>query len=162
MDGSTLIAGIAVGISVVTFAISLWRGQRAEARARKPVLVFVDDPDAGCWVLWNVGNGPALNVLTAQRRDGQWFDPVKLPPLGRDSTFPLQWLGRVNDTGLGATYFDFEGSAYTTTLGDEVTKTYDGQRLPTWPDMEIARYWEAPLYDNSLPTRHPIQSDFSA
>lgn len=162
MDESTLIAGIAVGISIVTFIISLWRGQRAEARARKPVLVFVDDPDIGCWVLRNVGNGPALNVLVAQRRNGQWFNPVKLPPLARDATFPLGWLGRVNDTGLGATFFDFEGSAYTSTLGEEVVKTYAGQRLPIWPDSDVERHWQATPYDHTTPPRHPIPSDFSA
>ena len=162
MDESTLLAGVAIGISIVTFGISLWRGQRAEARARKPVLVFVDDPDEAGWVLKNVGNGPALNVLTAQRKGGQWFNPVKLPPLAKDATFRLGWLGRVNDTGLGATYFDFEGSAYTTTVGDEVVKTYSGQRLPTWPDAEITRYWQVSSYDELQPPRSPRPSDFAA
>lgn len=162
MDASTLLAGLAIGISVITFVVGSWRGQQAEARARKPVLVFVDDPGETCWVLRNVGNGPALNVLTAQRKGGQWFNPVKVPPLGKGATFALTWLGRANDTGLGATYFDFEGSAYTTTLGDEVIRTYTGQRLPSWPDGEIERYWHARPYHPSMPPRSPRPSDFKA
>jgi hypothetical protein len=111
-------------------------------RARKPVLVFVDDPEQGCWVLRNVGNGPALNVLVALRHGGRWFNPVLVPPFGKDSSFPLRWLGRINTAGLGATYSDFEDRRYTSTLGGERSRAYAGDRLPRWKDAEIRRYWE--------------------
>lgn len=162
MDASDVIAGVAIAISAITFVITSWRAQRAEARARKPVLVFVDVPEQECWVLRNVGNGPALNIVCAQRRDGQWFNPVRLPPLGNDASFPMPWLGRTSDTGLGSTYSDFEGSAYTTTIGNEIVRTHHGARLPHWPETEITRYWEAEPYHPSAPMRRPIRSDFRA
>lgn len=141
IDWRTLISAVALIISVATFVVSFLTGQRAEIRGRKPVLVFVDDPAEGSWVLRNVGNGPALNIVVAQRMDGSWFNPVKVPPLGHETSFKLAWLGRTNDTGLGTTYVDFEGHAYTSTLGDEISRTFEGHRLPEWADDEVERYW---------------------
>jgi hypothetical protein len=137
-----IISAISVSIALFSFVLNLRLNQRAAIRARKPVLVFVDEPSEGCWVIRNVGNGPALNVLVAQRADGRWFNPVFIPPFGKDGQFPLKWLGRVNVTGLGATYSDFEDRRYTSTLGGERSHTYDGARLPSWDDGEIRRYWE--------------------
>jgi hypothetical protein len=83
---ATLIAVVSVAIATLSFIVNFWVGQRAAARARKPVLVFVDDPERGCWVLQNVGNGPALNVLVAhQGKDGKWFNPVFAPPLAKEA-----------------------------------------------------------------------------
>jgi hypothetical protein len=98
----------------------------------------------------------------AQRKSGQWFNPVKLPPLGKEGTVPLEWLGRVNDTGLGVTYVDFEGAAYTTTVGEELVRTHDGRRLPEWPEPDVARYWAVSPYDRTDPPRHPVDSNFIA
>lgn len=102
MGTALFISVVSVGIAFASFVVNFVLNQRAAVRARKPVLVFVDDPEEGCWVLRNVGNGPSLNVLIAQRAEGRWFNPVRVPPLGRDSSFPLRWLGRVSNTGLGA------------------------------------------------------------
>jgi hypothetical protein len=142
MSEATVIAIVSVAIAGTSFLVNFWIGHRAAVRARKPVLVFVDDPQRGCWVLQNVGNGPALNVLVAQRESGQWFNPVLTPPLSKDSAVPLTWLGRVNVTGLGATYSDFEDRRYTSTLGGERSRTYEGNRLPEWPDGDIRRHWK--------------------
>jgi hypothetical protein len=133
-----------------------------DPRAPKPVLVFVDEPEQGCWVLRNVGSGPALNIVVAQRQDGEWFNPVKVPPLVSGASYKLSWLGRVNDTGLGTTYADAEGLAFTSTLGDEIVHTYDGNRLPEWPDDEIERYWSAPEHVGSVPKWAARESDFRA
>jgi hypothetical protein len=67
-----------------------------------------------------------------------------VPPLGKDSVVLLTWLGRINTAGLGATYSDFEDRRYTSTLGGERSRTYEGNRLPDWSDSddEIRRYWE--------------------
>jgi hypothetical protein len=95
------------------------------------VLVFVDDREELCWVLRNVGNGPALNVVVAQReQEYGWFNPVRVPPLAKDGSFPIRWLGRWNDGGLGATYADFEDRRYTSTLGGEISYIYEGDLLP--------------------------------
>jgi hypothetical protein len=98
--------------------------------------------------LQNVGNGPALNVLVAQRQKGQWFNPVIVPPLSTETSNPLTWLGRTNVTGLGVTYADFEDKRYTSTLGGERSRAYEGNRLPSWDDQEIRRHWEL---DSVLP-----------
>ena len=140
MSAATVIAIVSVAIAGTSFVVNFLIGQRAAVRARKPVLVFVDDPEHQCWVLRNVGNGPALNVLVAQRQSGQWFNPVLAPPLSKDSAVPLAWLGRVNTTGLGATYSDFEDRRYTSTLGGEHSRAYEGSRLPEWPDGDVRRY----------------------
>ena len=144
METATVIAITSLALAATSFLVSLWLAHRAAIRVRKPVLVFVDDPDRGCWVLQNVGNGPALNVLVAQRQAGLWFNPVRAPPLAKDAAFSLGWLGRVTTTGLGATYSDFEDRRYTSTLGGERSRTYDGCLLPDWDDEdhEIRRYWE--------------------
>jgi hypothetical protein len=107
MNAALLISTVSVTIALASFVVNLWLNQRAAVRGRKPVLVFVDDPKEGCWTLRNVGNGPALNVLVAQRNKGTWFNPVLVPPFGRDSSFPLTWLGRTNSDGVGVSYTDF-------------------------------------------------------
>lgn len=162
MSVATIIAISSLALAATSFAVNFWIAHRGAVRARKPVLVFVDDPERQCWVLQNVGNGPALNVLVAQRHSGQWFNPVLTPPLAKDSIFPLTWLGRVNTTGLGATYSDFEDRRYTSTLGGERSRTYDQGRLPGWRDEEIRRYWEL-RRDEGVATRWAERSSgFSA
>jgi hypothetical protein len=142
MGAATAIAIVSISIALASFVVNYRLTQRAAVRARKPVLVFVDDPSEDTWVLRNVGNGPALNVLVAQREGGRWFNPVLVPPVGTDSSFPLRWLGRANTSGLGATYADFEDRGYTSTLGGERSHTYERNRLPHWDDTEVRRYWE--------------------
>jgi hypothetical protein len=126
-----------------SIAAQLRSAERTEILTRKPVLAFIDDPDGGAWELRNVGRGPALNVLVAQRdpQEGTWTNPVLAPPLDAGRTFRLAWLGRVNETGLGVVYTDSEGQEYTSTLGGERMRTYDGNRLPVWSDDEKQRYW---------------------
>jgi hypothetical protein len=58
VTAATVIAAISIVIAAVSFVVNRWIGQRAAARARKAVLVFVDDPDRECWVLQNVGRAP--------------------------------------------------------------------------------------------------------
>jgi hypothetical protein len=142
VSAALFISAVSVALAFASLLVNFVLNYRAAVRARKPVLVFIDDPSEGCWLLRNVGNGPALNVVVAQRARGSWFNPVRVPPFAKDSTFPLQWLGRTNDTGLGASYADFEGRRYTSTLGGETSRAYDGERLPRWEDADIRRYWQ--------------------
>ena len=113
---------------------------------RKPVLVFEYDGDSG-WILRNVGAGPALNVVVAQKRvGGEWFNPVRVPPLSKDGKFILQWRNHVDTTGLGAIYTDTEQLAYTSTCGNDLSKTFDGTLFGPWPEPMIGRHWNQPLY----------------
>jgi hypothetical protein len=79
--------------------------------------------------------------LRSAIRRGRLDEHVIAPPLEAGQTFELAWLDRVNNTGLGVAYSDFEGHEYTSTLGGERMRTYEGNLLPTWPDGEKQRYW---------------------
>jgi hypothetical protein len=70
---SAALSSTALLVSVVTFALNYLHSRKSAVRARKPVLVFEYDGDVG-WVLRNVGAGPALNIVVAQKRvAGEWF-----------------------------------------------------------------------------------------
>lgn len=146
-DPRTLLAVLAIAVSVMTFGISFWFTWRSVIAAKRPVLVFVYEGGVG-WVLRNIGSGPALNVVVAQKRvGGEWFNPVRVPPLAKDREFIPRWLGHVNTTGLGATYTDFEGRPYTSTCGNDLSRTFRRARFGPWPDEKIGRHWSQPVYD---------------
>ncbi len=98
----------AIVLSAVTFGLSYRAGQIANRRSRIPVLVFVYDRQRG-WLLHNVGNGPALNIMVAARKtheqpESEWQPPTRVPPIARDDEFELRWLARSNVAVLAATY----------------------------------------------------------
>jgi hypothetical protein len=106
MNETTLAVGALV-VSVASFVISFLAARATERRARMPVLVFVYTFEKG-WKIRNVGNGPALDVVVAQKEvGGDWFEPRRVPPMGRDHELVLEWIGHDNEHGLGATYSDF-------------------------------------------------------
>jgi hypothetical protein len=161
VSAAVFISAVSVVVAFSSLVVNFVLNHRAAVRARKPVLVFIDDPEEGSWVLRNVGNGPALNVLVAQRARGRWLNPVRVPPFGKDSIFVLTWLGRTNVTGLGASYDDFEGRRYTSTLGGETSRAYDGDRLPRWEDAEIRRYWQLSDVPDAFRVWSDKESDFA-
>lgn len=64
------------------------------------------------WLLHNVGNGPALNIMVAARKtheqpESEWQAPTRVPPIARDAEFELKWLAHSNVAVLAATYQDF-------------------------------------------------------
>lgn len=140
------LSSTALLVSVVTFALNYRHSRRNAILARKPVLVFEYDGESG-WILRNVGVGPALNVVVAQKRvGGEWFNPVRVPPLSKDGKFILQWLNHVNTTGLGATYTDTEQLFYTSTCGNDLSETFSGAQFGPWPESRLGRHWNQPLY----------------
>jgi hypothetical protein len=150
-----IIAIIALTISLATFALSYRSAFVTAIRSRKPVLIFEYDGEQG-WYLRNIGGGPALNAIVAQIRrvnpnspEGHWFNPVRIPPIAKDGSFLLKWLGHVNNTGLGATYSDSENFAYTSTCGNDLSRTYKGTRFGGWREDEIGRHWSQPSYKDS-------------
>lgn len=142
---SAIFSCAALIVSIITFALNYQNARRSSVLARKPVLVFEYQGDFG-WALRNVGSGPALNVVVAQRLNGQWFNPVRIPPLSKEGTFILRWLGHVNTTGLGATYTDTEDLPYTSICGKDLNKVTSGLLFGPWPEAEIGKYWNQPLY----------------
>ena len=137
-------------VSVVTFALSYRYTRKSAVLARKPVLVFEYDGNVG-WLLLNVGAGPALNVIVAQKRvGGEWFNPVRVPPLSKDGKVVLGWLNHVNTTGLGATYVDTEQLPYTSTCGNDLSKVCSGTLFGPWPEQQVGRHWNQPLYEERV------------
>ena len=143
---SVSLSTTALVVSLTAFALNYRHARRAAVLGRKPVLVFLYDGARG-WVLKNVGNGPALNIVVAQKRvGGDWFNPVRIPPLSRDAEYVPLWLGHVNTTGLGAIYTDSEGKSYTSTCGNDLSQVFEGIRFGPWSEAEISRHWNQPLY----------------
>jgi len=135
-----IIAAFAFIISVISY----WLSRRTSISDIRPVLVFIYDERYG-WSLKNVGNGPALNIIVAQKK-GDWFNPVRIPPLSTNSEFTMKWLGHVNDTSLGANYTDFDNRIYSATCSNDLSKVYKGLTLRKWNEKEIGRHWNHPLY----------------
>jgi hypothetical protein len=143
---SVILSGLALLVSLITFALNYSATVKNTILARKPVLVFEYAAESG-WTLRNIGGGPALNVLVAQRsKDGKWFNPVRVPPLSKDGKFLLKWLGHVNSTGLGATYSDTEDLPYTSTCENDLSKVSPGIIFGPWPEELIGKHWSVPLY----------------
>ena len=140
------------GSALALSAFALWLGTReartAERRGRMPILVFQYDGARG-WLLRNVGNGPALNVVVASKHvegehRGKWVDAVRVPPLSRDGELLLDWLGHYGGHGLGATYDDFlgsEGASYTTTCGNDLSQISFGA-LFSFPEEQVTASWK--------------------
>ncbi|HZC99842.1 MAG TPA: hypothetical protein VFA46_06520 [Actinomycetes bacterium] len=152
---TTGLAVAALVISLITFVLSYRATTAAERRSRLPVLVFVYDGNRG-WLLRNVGNGPALNIIVAQKHTrgsqaGDWYNPVRVPPIAREAEFPLSWLDPASDFGLGAVYQDFlsadvkgGGRVFTVTCGNDLNAVTPGRLLPSWAEREIWRHWSPP------------------
>jgi hypothetical protein len=140
------IALVALIFSIVSFVLSYRLGRESSVTNVRPVLVLEYDGDVG-WILRNVGNGPALNVLVAQKQvGGNWFNPVRVPPLAAGGSFVPAWLNHVNTTGLGATYTDVDGRKYSSVTGNDLTQTYDREVFGPWQESEIGRHWNQPPY----------------
>lgn len=139
---SAFFAGVAFFISLLALLFS-YESARLN---RKPVLVFEYDGSRG-WILRNVGNGPALNILMAQKVvGGGWFNPVRIPPISKDGEFIPKWLGHVNSTGLGAIYTDSEGAAYTSICGNDLSRIEKGQKFGPWQEDQIGKHWNQSPY----------------
>ena len=156
MDVSDYLSVVAIAISITAIFVAGYFSFCTLKTSRKPVLVLEFDGRTG-WILSNIGNGPALNILIAQKRvGGGWFNPVRVPPLARDAEMVLKWLRRMNDAGIGVTYEDFKGNRYSTTCGNDLSLTYVGSILPAWEEKEIGRHWSHAEY---VPGDHPSAMD---
>ena len=133
-------------VSLVTFYLNYSATEKNTTVTRKPVLVFEYQDNIG-WTLRNVGAGPALNVIVAQSlSNGTWINPVRIPPLSKDGNFVLTWLGHVNSTGLGATYYDIEQLPYSSTCNNDLSKVIIGHSFGPWKEADIGKHWNQPPY----------------
>jgi hypothetical protein len=129
---SATIAGIALVVSVIVFFENRRRAAEAARLARVPTLVFAWDAAGQTWMLTNIGNGPALDVVILQRIGGQWVRPLRMPEMAvQDSNLvPTRWVGWSENPGLGARYRSITGERYMTKTGDDWSQQSRG-----WGDM---------------------------
>jgi hypothetical protein len=107
----------------------------------KPILIFVYDNLKG-WILRNIGNEPAMDIVVARRiPGGLWFNPVRTPGLSKDGEHVLTWLNHTNIHALGATYNDIHGNTYTVICGNDKSRVFEGNQFPSWKEEEIERHW---------------------
>jgi hypothetical protein len=123
-----VISTLALTISVISFALSYLQSQRGAVTSVMPVLVFVYE-QSGQWVLQNLGNGPALNVVVAEKAsdNSAWSNPIRIPPLPREGRFPLRV--DVNARWLAASYNDIQGHDYSATSVNDDSRVRAG-RVP--------------------------------
>jgi hypothetical protein len=141
VDVKTVFAAVAIAVSLGSVAVTIFIYQRTAMAARKPVLIFEYSKDG--WLLRNVGNGPALNVVVARKNPGaDWFDPVRVPGFATDGLMRLHWCAHDNEHGLGASYEDSASKPYTATCGDDLSRVFDGNRLPAW--ARVDQHWKRP------------------
>jgi hypothetical protein len=128
-------------LSTLALLVSFLGYRLTAVRNVKPAIVVSYSKDG--WQLKNVGNGPALNVLVAQRREtGAWVCPVRVPPLGQGDQLHLFWMGHTNVRWIGATYADIDGRPYSSECSDDLTRISVGSVFPQWSEEQIDRAWK--------------------
>jgi hypothetical protein len=115
------------------------------------VLVFIYDSH-GHWLLRNVGNGPALNIVMALKEkhdDISWQRPTRIPPIGRGGEFSLSWLGDTDVAMMAASYEDFlaadttsESRGYTVSMSYDQNHIKPRRELPRWDITESSAHWQ--------------------
>jgi hypothetical protein len=148
---SDILSIVALTLSALTFFLAQRSAGAAERRSRIPVLVFTYD-SRGYWLLRNVGNGPALNIvmaIKARHDDTSWQKPTRIPPIGRDDEFQLAWLGDSNVAVMAASYEDFlaadtqgESRGYTVRIEHDENRVVPRRELPRWDLSESLAYWQ--------------------
>jgi hypothetical protein len=71
----------------------------------------------------NIGNGPALNIVVAERDDfGPWIKPIRVPPLGRDNELAQSWIANTTVQWLGVFDEDIGGRIYASQTSNDMTR----------------------------------------
>jgi hypothetical protein len=147
IERADALAALAVVISLAALAYNMTRARLDHRVAVKPALVFAYDFASG-WHIHNIGAGPALNIVVAFRDFGHaplsksWMRPVRIPPIGKDGSFPIHWAPHDNDHGFGATYFDVWDRPYSTICTRDLNTVRPGNRLRKWKAADIAEEWK--------------------
>jgi hypothetical protein len=157
---SAAIAGIALVVSVIVFVDNRLRALEAARLSRVPVLAFSWDDPRQSWILTNIGNGPALDVVIVQRIGERWVHPLRMLEMAvQDSNVvPVGWMRWDENPGLGARYRSITGEPYMTKTGDDWSQHSTG-----WGDLpttlgKIEPHW---LYrdDELISVRAALNDD---
>lgn len=137
----TILASMALIISVVGVVVQYLMSWKSAAAAERPILVFEYDIEIG-WMVRNCGNGPAVNILLMFKGDrSEWLFPLRIPAVSSGSDFGLSSIGHINVRTLGAWYEDFSGDVYSTASTDDKNVLRSGQRYPTLEEADVKRAW---------------------
>src|SRR4026207_1238732 len=134
---------IAVAVSIVVFVDNRVRDLRAARLARQPALVFTWHASALNWSLQNIGSGPALDVVIAQRLHGIRAHALRRPGRAADgqTLLPRLWIEAFgSDPGLGAHYRSITDEEYWTTTADDRSTISIGAG-PSTELGEIEPHW---------------------
>jgi hypothetical protein len=136
------LSALPITFSGLALVLSLLGFQMTAVRNVKPVLILSYQDDSG-WHLRNVGNGPALNVIVAERQDrSAWSVPVRVQPLAIGGDIGLRWLAHTNVKWLGASYADIDGRQYSSVTGEDLTTIHKGNDFPRWNERNIQKQWQ--------------------
>lgn len=162
MDAAaTVIAGIAIVVSLSTFALTYRASRQAERRGRMPILVVLPEVNGLGWRLENIGQGAALNIVIAQGSGSQangglielpgekarrhngvapgetWCNPIHLRPMSSGGCQTIRWPFRT--TGVGITYTDALSYPYTVRMSRRGSRLTERRCIPEWPHEEVVQ-----------------------
>jgi hypothetical protein len=142
-DARDILAWIPVLVSVIAVFVA----KRAVTRSLRPVLVFVCEIRDKVWCVQNVGTGPALDVLVAEKdRDEQpWARFKRVPPLPRDGKIRLGSA----PSFFAVTYHDAENNAYSTICSGYRNRLQRGHVFDEPDENQIAIYPQLPTDPSS-------------
>jgi len=129
---------ILVGIPVLVSVIAIFVANRAVTRSLRPVLVFVCEVRDKVWCVQNVGTGPALDIVVAEKdRDEQpWARFKRLPPLPKNGKIQL----RSAPSFFAVTYHDAENNTYSTICSGYRNRLQKGHVFVNPDEDKIAIY----------------------
>lgn len=132
----TLISIISIVLSVSAISITYFIFRKTHKTSVQPVIVFSnlekEKGDNTSWIIENVGNGPALNVLIAggtHQFDWNDEDITLIPAIGCNISRRLHWIKQ--KAALLATYKDIYGREYTTICVHNKHTIKEGNSFPT-------------------------------
>jgi len=121
---ATIFAAVAAGASAGAAWLSLGATKQARLDRRRPAVV-VTKGAGGRWGFQNAGEGPALNIVWAVRKQGgAWASHGVLAPLTVGQAFEIP-LGMwpIPEGEIGAVYFDVFGNPHHTVLSGHTGHT---------------------------------------
>ena len=129
---------ILLGIPVLVSVIAIFVANRAVTRSLRPVLVFVCEVRDKVWCVQNVGTGPALDIVVAEKdRDEQpWARFKRLPPLPKNGKIQL----RSAPSFFAVTYHDAENNTYSTICSGYRNRLQKGRVFVNPDEDKIAIY----------------------
>jgi hypothetical protein len=176
VGAATVLSGIAIVVALSTFALTYRASIEADRRGRMPVLVVLPNIKGPGWLVENIGNGAALNIVIAQGRGSKangglielrgdsarrhhgvapgesWCNPIHLRPMSAGGSQKVDWP--FETSGVGITYTDALGFAYTVRTSEEGSRLTEQRCVPEWSAEDLAQLSEV---EGSRPHQLPAQ-----